>query len=37
VLGHTREYLNPAGFEGRGRMQIYEKKGSGRGVDNFPR
>jgi hypothetical protein len=26
-----------AGFEVKGRMQIYKQKGSGRGLDNFPR
>jgi hypothetical protein len=26
-----------AGFEVKGRMQIYKQEGSGRGGDNFPR
>ena len=37
VLEHTWEYLNPAGFEVRGWVQIYKQNGGGRGVDNFPR
>ena len=37
MLEHTWAYLNPAGFEARGWVQIYKQNGGGRGVDNFPR
>ncbi len=29
--------FDSGGFQVRGRMQIYKQKGSGRGLDNFPR